>query len=340
MKTKKALFFYCAACAISISALLATTANAMISLGGDVYPADPLAWYQQDSLSGLDLSATIGQNAFGTITIGNGDNISNSTVSIGNEPNSTGLAIVNGIGSTWTISWLYIGQSGNGTLNIQNGGTVTSTWGYLGEQSSSTGSVTVDGDGSAWTTQWLQVGRYGRGILHITNGGLVTSRMGFSIDHEFNINQSQSPDLTDDNSLICMSSGGMLAVPLQGPDSPGMSIGSLPNEDIVYDLSEIQQAEVISVETPSEASQIGWWNSICWWDTSLGSNGNWASLSTAELGVDYKIESIAEGEFAGYSLLTVLAPSPVVPEPSTALLLASLIVISFLVSARKHAKHS
>ena len=47
---------------------------------------------------------------------------------IGYQSGSTGVATVDGVGSTWTNNGsLYVGNSGTGTLNIAAGGAVAAT---------------------------------------------------------------------------------------------------------------------------------------------------------------------------------------------------------------------
>ncbi len=74
----------------------------------------------------------VGSNGSGTLNIIDGGVfISNSLVSIGSNPGSTGMVTVDGAGSTFTDSnWtncLVVGSIGSGTLNITGGGAVSSS---------------------------------------------------------------------------------------------------------------------------------------------------------------------------------------------------------------------
>ena len=90
---------------------------------------------------------------------------------LGYTATGTGVATVDGAGSTWTNTGpLYIGYYGTGTLNITNGGAVNSGGGSF---SGSGSTVTVDGTGSQWNNNigFLNV----NGTLNISNGGAVTA---------------------------------------------------------------------------------------------------------------------------------------------------------------------
>ncbi len=123
----------------------------------------------------------VGQLGSGTLSIANGGTVSNGYGCIGyGSAGGTGVATVDGAGSTWTNSnSLYVGYAGSGTLNIVGGGAVSTTHGYVGYGSDSTGAATVDGDGSTWTSiSRLYVGEFGYGTLNITGGGSVSNAEG------------------------------------------------------------------------------------------------------------------------------------------------------------------
>lgn len=108
---------------------------------------------------------------------GGGTVTSNAPVHIATGPGTTGVATVDGPGSTWTIAeWLEVGNGGNGILTITNGGAVSTKWGAsLAWRAGSEAVVTVDGTGSAWNNNdELEFGS-GTGRLQITNGGVVTA---------------------------------------------------------------------------------------------------------------------------------------------------------------------
>jgi outer membrane autotransporter protein len=84
---------------------------------------------------------------------------------------------VDGDGSSWRVTNLWVGLNGTGTLRIQGGGAVDSGTGFIGYTTAgSTSRVTVDGAGSTWTiSDFLTVSQFGNGALSIQNGGAVSS---------------------------------------------------------------------------------------------------------------------------------------------------------------------
>ncbi|MCH8841008.1 MAG: transporter substrate-binding domain-containing protein, partial [Planctomycetes bacterium] len=111
---------------------------------------------------GAGATANIGRDLFvgdvnrGELTVSGGGDVSNRFGYIGNFFGSTGVATVDGVGSTWTNNiGVLVGFRGDGTLNIQNGGTVFSLGDLglgdsIGGTENSTGTATVDGPGSSW----------------------------------------------------------------------------------------------------------------------------------------------------------------------------------------------
>ncbi|MBN2579073.1 MAG: autotransporter-associated beta strand repeat-containing protein [Pirellulales bacterium] len=115
----------------------------------------------------------------GSLTIRDGITVNSDTGIIGFMSDSTGVATVDGPGSTWNNNVTVVGLVGNGTLNITGGGTVSNHYGYIGCDNGSSGTVTVDGPGSTWSnSDDLFVGELGSGTLNIT-GGTVTSDTSF-----------------------------------------------------------------------------------------------------------------------------------------------------------------
>ena len=122
----------------------------------------------------------VGVSATGALTIQSGGTMNNTLGIIGDNVGSTGTAIVDGAGSTWTNSSdFYVGSAGSGTLTIRNGGAVSNVYGFVGNFSGATGVVTVDGAGSSWTNADLNIGASGNGTLTIRNGGAVINDYGF-----------------------------------------------------------------------------------------------------------------------------------------------------------------
>ena len=110
----------------------------------------------------------------GSLSITDGVTVASSGGYLGYGAGSAGTATVDGAGSKWTNSTLYIGYNGTGVMSITNGGVVSSSNGYLGNAAGSAGTVTVDGTGSTWNNSSnLTVANSGSGALNITNGGAV-----------------------------------------------------------------------------------------------------------------------------------------------------------------------
>ena len=118
----------------------------------------------------------VGSHGNGTLTIRNGAAVvAGTTGYIGNWPGGIGTVTIDGIGSTLTITDIYIGWDGQATLNITNGAKlITNT---VGTSLAATGlsTVTVDGAGSTWTSGApLYIGDRGVGVLTIRNGAIVS----------------------------------------------------------------------------------------------------------------------------------------------------------------------
>ncbi|UFS78561.1 autotransporter domain-containing protein [Tardiphaga sp. 37S4] len=159
-------------------------------------------------------AVNVGKSGIGTLTIQNGGAVSSGLGVLGYNGGSIGTATVDGVGSTWTNSAVFIvGQSGTGTLTIQNGGAVSSATGYLGLFA--TGTATVEGVGSAWTSSSdLFVGYSGTGTLTIQNGGNV-SNAGFGM---LGVNAGSTGTATVDGAGSAWTNSGDLFV---GQDGTG-----------------------------------------------------------------------------------------------------------------------
>ncbi len=131
-----------------------------------------------------DAKLYVGRSGTGTLSITNGGTVSGLTdfsgAYLGYYSGSTGVATVEGDGSSWTNSGgMVVGRNGTGILTIAKGGKVSDSSAYIGHGSYAKGSVSVDGEGSAFTSSWnLMVGYNGEGSLSITNAGEVSSGYG------------------------------------------------------------------------------------------------------------------------------------------------------------------
>ncbi|MCX5494537.1 autotransporter outer membrane beta-barrel domain-containing protein [Kaistia dalseonensis] len=112
----------------------------------------------------VDMSATITTNT----------DAGSSTI-IGNEAGATGIARVDGAGSSWTSGGtIIVGNAGTGSLTVSSSGVVTDTDAAIGALAGGTGTVKVTGDGSNWShTGTLVIGGAGTGELTIEAMGTV-----------------------------------------------------------------------------------------------------------------------------------------------------------------------
>ncbi|MGO4287332.1 autotransporter outer membrane beta-barrel domain-containing protein [Bosea sp. TAB14] len=98
------------------------------------------------------------------------------TAALGFNAGASGTVAVDGAGSTWTSSAVFVGYGGTGALTISNGGEAADTAALIGFQAGSSGAATVTGPGSLWShTGNLVVGDLGTGALTIANGGTVSA---------------------------------------------------------------------------------------------------------------------------------------------------------------------
>ena len=95
----------------------------------------------------------VGYAGTATLKITGGGTVSNTNCFVGGTATAAGTVTVDGSGSKWTSTAVYIGRFGRGTLNIQNGATAIGTSAsYIGYYvGTGQGTVTVDGTGSTWT---------------------------------------------------------------------------------------------------------------------------------------------------------------------------------------------
>ena len=124
----------------------------------------------------------VGSSGTGTLNVNTGASLTTSVANIAREPGSTGAAVIDGAGSTWTnVNLFSIGAKGSGQLQITNGGSVISdSLGLVGQIAAADGLVLVDGSGSTWDIETPKIGFAGAGTLQVTNGGLVAANSGYA----------------------------------------------------------------------------------------------------------------------------------------------------------------
>ena len=155
---------------LTITVSLCTSiAQAGITAGGDVSPADPATW--DASTDGY-----IGETGAGSIIVDAGSSLRSQQGYLGYEREAAGVVIVSD-GATWDSDNLDVGGYGSGTLMITSGGHVVGFEGLLAREPGSTGMATVSGFGSSWDSMELVVGYRGSAALTISNNGAITSNM-------------------------------------------------------------------------------------------------------------------------------------------------------------------
>ena len=257
----------------------------------------------------------VGYYGTGTLNIKNGGTVSNADHTyIGCFPSVTGEVTVDGPDSTWTnTSSVYIGYQGDATLAIKNGGSVRNTYGYIGRYLGSTASVTVSGPGSTWTnTHYMYVGHNGNGTLNITNGGTVSNWYSYignfwSSTGSASVSGPGSTWTTGSNLFVGHYDAGILYVTNGGIVSVG---GALTIDFDGGDDSFINIATGGMLALFGEADNsltdflalIDGSDDIRYWDDSIS---NWADITGATYGDDYRLQYLTTGDLAGYTLLTV-----------------------------------
>lgn len=115
----------------------------------------------------------------GTFNISAGADLTSRNSYIGHHAQGFGDARVEGSGSTWTGSAMYVGRAGDGELIISGGAVTNSSERVIGYDANSIGLVRVfSGPGAvgSWTgSSNLTVGRAGEGTLTIHSGALVSA---------------------------------------------------------------------------------------------------------------------------------------------------------------------
>jgi T5SS/PEP-CTERM-associated repeat protein len=175
----------------------------------------------------------VGLVGSGALLIGNGGQVSVATSGIiGDGPESSGTATVNGTSSRWNnVGSLDVGNYGRGTLSIQNSGAVANTNGYIGHLSDSIGTATVDGVGSTWTNSGdLYVGHTGSGTLSVSNGGKVSNfnaNIGAVSGSDSTARVDGPGSVWTNNSVLAVGSSGAGALSITGGGVVSSTIGRI-----------------------------------------------------------------------------------------------------------------
>ncbi|MBN8711095.1 MAG: hypothetical protein BGO12_15380 [Verrucomicrobia bacterium 61-8] len=123
----------------------------------------------------------VGLSGAGTLRIVSGGGIVATIAYLGNNASGNGTIIVNGGGSSLTLSSnISVGERGTALLNINAGGVVSNAYGKVGVYSGSTGTVSVAGETSAWNNSGdIIIGESGTGSLNVSSAASATSTQGF-----------------------------------------------------------------------------------------------------------------------------------------------------------------
>jgi T5SS/PEP-CTERM-associated repeat protein len=286
-----------------------------------------------------DSDLYIGYAGKGTLRVENGGQVVSHRGYLGggylvDRKNSIGYATVNDSGSKWTVKGnLHIGSTGNGMLRVEKGGQVRVETGsgigddgsaFLGDDASSFGEAVITDTGSDWTIGGdLYIGYRGRGTLRVENGGRVvsgTSYLGFSeLNNDVTILGYGSKWICSDL-LIGFVGQGALTITSDGlVEVPGALI---IDRDSFINMSEGGMLALKGDADDSLAqflALVDGTDAIRYWKASLS---DWRPLTQAIFGVDYTLQYLTTGEFAGYTLLTVGS----IPEPASLVLVVCLCV--------------
>ena len=262
----------------------------------------------------------VGGAGSATLDIKNAGSVSNTIGYVAYYPGSSANITVDGPNSTWTNSEeFYVGHEGSGTLHITNGGSVSNTTGYIGYESGSSAEVTVDGTGSVWNnSSRLYVGYEGSGALNITNGGKVGADVvaigspycvtsgEVTVDGPGAILDSQRGlcvwSNNDGYGRLSITNGGLVCV------NGSVEIKGSENHDAFINMAtggmlalwgEADESLEVFFDLIDGDDTIQWWNNL------IGTEGDWAPLTTAAYGHEYRLDYITDGDLAGYTVLTV-----------------------------------
>lgn len=295
---------------ILIILMCSSVVFADIEISGDVEPGNLATWPSSNHVY-------IGKTGSGTLNITDGDTVTNNYARVGEESGSNGKVTVDGFGSTWTSNdGLSIGNRGIGTLSVTAGGTVSSNASVIGMLPNSIGEVTVNGSSSVFTcNDAFDVGFWGRGNLNIIDGGTVNSGIsgiGFGAGSTgevtvdgFGSTWTNSSNLRvgfEGNGTLNITGGGLVSV--AGNLSTGANLGegfvNLATGGMLALMGEADDSihEFLGLVDGTDVIQ--------YWDDSVL---DWADITDATYGMDYRLTYITEGELNGYTILTVPEPA-------------------------------
>ena len=289
--------------------------------------------------NGSTLSGTgidVGRYGTGKLNITGGGNVHVTGCSIGHETFSTGDVTVDGDGSTLSGTGIDVGRYGTGKLNITRGGNAHATHGVIGYESRSRGETIVNGEGSTWSMTAFDVGYHGAGALRIVDGGEVVCGISYLGHYAGSSGDAavSGADTAWNSRFLNVGYNGPGTLNIHGDGLVRVSYLTIDYDGNGDSFVNMWSGGALALRGNADDSLTDFLglikgsDAIRYWDDSIS---GWADITGATHGEDYTLRYVAEGDLAGYTVLTVTA----VPEPTTLVGLLTLALAGILASARR-----
>jgi len=158
---------------------------------------------------GVTSTMIVGNTNRGRLEILNGSTLNSADPDLGSTSSGYGEAVVDGAGSTWTISSgdIVVGEGGTGDLTVSNGGLVTAGDDFVvGRGGISDGTLLVSSGASVSAANRMVIGESGTGMATVEGGGSMTSssylNMGWFSGSNGTLTATGSGSLIDANSSL------------------------------------------------------------------------------------------------------------------------------------------
>ncbi|MEJ5127470.1 IPTL-CTERM sorting domain-containing protein [Comamonas sp. MYb21] len=150
----------------------------------------------------------VGDSGTGALNILSGGQLASQGGNIGQQAGSTGTVVLDGAGSSWTLTSpgftsLTVGNGGSGSLQVRNGASVSTVSNVnvmfrSGQLPGSSALVEVDGANSIVEGDYCEFGNNGNSVVRITNGGVISCKLGgLLLNGEVNISGAGSKWVSD-----------------------------------------------------------------------------------------------------------------------------------------------
>jgi T5SS/PEP-CTERM-associated repeat protein len=281
------------------------SAWAAITWNGELSPSDPQAWTS-------DHYGLVGVTTDGTVAVNDGSVLLSGGAILGNAASAMGEASVTGVGARWDIDGdMIVGRFGDGKLAIQAGGVVSNRHSYVADFDGATGEVVVTGVGSEWAATTIRVGNEGSGFLMVEAAGRVTnvtSTVGYGGIGKATVTGFGSKWINSNTLVVGDNGSGTLTI-AQG----GLVSARFLRIDMAFDgtgFVNMSTGGMLAIRNTTSSNdtlstflnRVGGTKAIRFWDDAIS---NWSSITNATYGEDYTLESLTDGELAGYTLMTV-----------------------------------